>query len=292
MPSVQRFEHSVTLLLAQAGTSDVAMLTYDPVLSRVRIDQSVLATVNGSPPPAGATRVIERSTDLAYWTTVRGGDEALVDAGAGMLDDYEFTPTGLNYYRIRVLVAGDLYWTLRDQIVAPVTAVWVKWPTQPFLNRTVTVVDFGDVTDPSRSGVFDVVGRSLAVAVTDVRGSDRFELQLLVDTPAAETELKLCLSGGAVVLVQAPGEASLPSTSAYYCVGDLTRARPFRLGAQRVFTLPLTEVTGPDAALPAATITWRGLANRYATWTDVIAANATWADVMALRGTPQDLVVP
>lgn len=288
MASVQRFTHTYTVLFGEAGTSDVAFLSYDPVLARVRIDQSVLATVNGSPPPAGATRIIERSTDLAHWTVVRGGSEADVDAGAGMVDDYEFSTLGTNYYRIRVLVAEAAYWTLRDQIIAAVTTSWLKFPRFPFLNRPVVVTDFGTITRPSRAGVFQVVGRSLPVAVTDVRGSRQFDLELYTETLTAGDELETVLSAGDVVLLQTPGGCPVPG--GYFAIGDLTVARTAARSERRYFTLPVTQVAGPDASLSAATITWRGLANRYATWGDVIAANATWGDVLELRGTPADLV--
>lgn len=284
------YEFTVFISGVDPGTTDADFLTFDPVLSRVRVDQTILATIDGSPPPVGATRSIERSTDLAHWTTVRGGTESPVDATALPVDDYEFTPAAQNHYRIQVFDGGALFWTFRDAVTASVDTTWLKFPQQPFLNRTITVVDFGDITNPSRSGVFAVVGRSKSVAVTDVRGADQFELQILLDSSAAADEMKLCLSGGAVVLIQCPGDSPVPS--GYYCVGDLGRARPGRLSARRVFTLPLTEVTAPAASLPAASITWRGLANRYPTWADVIADNATWADVLELRGTPQDLVVP
>lgn len=284
----QSYEYS--LLLAEAGTTDAVFLTWDPVLSRVRVDAAVAATIDGSPAPAGATRVIERSTDLAHWSVIRGGTEDDVDAAAVPVDDYEFAANVQNHYRITVRVGGELFWTFRDAVTTSLETTWLKFPTQPFLNRTVVVADFGDVTQPARGGTFAVVGRSRAVAVTDVRGGDQYELSLLVDTMAAADELKLCLSGGQVVLIQGPGDSPVPA--GYYWVADVARARPFRRGERRVFTLPLTEVVAPDGSLRATSITWRGLANRYATWADVIADNATWRDVLELRGTPQDVIVP
>lgn len=52
-----------------------------------------------SAPAAAEYSTIERSTDQIRWSTVRGGEAVPLTAGAGHLDDYEFTPNVLNYYR-------------------------------------------------------------------------------------------------------------------------------------------------------------------------------------------------
>ena len=67
--------------------------TYASDLSRVQL------VITGA--PAGTDySVVERSTDQIRWVIVRGGDQVpLSGAGAGSLDDYEFTPGVVNYYR-------------------------------------------------------------------------------------------------------------------------------------------------------------------------------------------------
>lgn len=70
-------------------------LTYDDTLSRVRITATGLA--------AADLALIERSTDQVRWTTVRGAGAVTVTAGvlAQTVDDYEFSPNVVNYYRVR-----------------------------------------------------------------------------------------------------------------------------------------------------------------------------------------------
>lgn len=291
MPSVERFSHTVTVLLAEAGTSDVAMLTYDPVLGRVRVDQAVLATIDGSPPPAGATRVVERSSDLIQWTTVRGGDEVDVDPDGLPIDDFEFDANVQNTYRIRVFIAGVLFWTFRDQITVVLDRPWLKSIAYPFLNREITASTADPITRPARGGVGDVVGRSDAVAVTDVRASGRYTLTIATTTATERVDVEALFAPGDVVLLQTPLNFRIPG--GYYFVGDVVEddrkaADPDR----RWWALPLTKVAAPAAGIVGATITWRGLANKYASWNDVIAANATWADVLELTGTADDVVVP
>lgn len=67
-------------------------LTYDAALSRVRIAATALAE-------AGAAR-FERSTNQITWSTIRGGDHVPLLAGAASVDDYEFAPDVINYYRV------------------------------------------------------------------------------------------------------------------------------------------------------------------------------------------------
>lgn len=66
-------------------------LSYNDDLSRVQISMS--GTPNG-------TVTVERSLNEVLWTTVRGGVSVPIAAGVGNLDDYEFSPDVLNYYRV------------------------------------------------------------------------------------------------------------------------------------------------------------------------------------------------
>lgn len=76
-------------------------LTYDATLSRVRIDATALAAADYA--------TVERSTDQIRWTTVRGGVEAVVTAGVlSTVDDYEFRPNVVNYYRVRGVETGAI----------------------------------------------------------------------------------------------------------------------------------------------------------------------------------------
>lgn len=73
-------------------------LSYDPQLSRVRVDATGLGDA--------LTATVERSTDQIRWTTVRGGSNVAVTAGAiPTVDDFEFSADVLNYYRVSYTAA-------------------------------------------------------------------------------------------------------------------------------------------------------------------------------------------
>lgn len=77
-------------------------LTYDSALARVRITANALAAADYA--------TVERSTDQIMWTTVRGGTNVAVSAGAfvSTVDDYEFTSGVPNYYRVRGIESGPV----------------------------------------------------------------------------------------------------------------------------------------------------------------------------------------
>jgi len=71
-----------------------AGLSYDPVLSRVRLSVQV--------PSSAAYARVEQSTDQVRWTTVRGAEQVTPAAGGWVtISDYEFAPDVANYYRVR-----------------------------------------------------------------------------------------------------------------------------------------------------------------------------------------------
>lgn len=259
--------------------TDLAMLSYDPQLGRVRID------VTEADPPPDSTALVERSTDQKHWTVIRGGDKAPADRGSGIVDDYEFSTGVRNFYRVTLYSGPSPVHTYTDDIVPAVEKVWLKNLAFPFLNRPVVVQDYGDVTRPARGKTHDVVGAIDPVAVTDVRGSRSYELKVLTADHAEADTLDQALSPGGVVYVQTP-EGEIPD--GHYRVGDTTQARPFRKRAHRMFTLPLTKVRPPSASMVGATMTCRALTNRYDTCQDLLDTGMSCAEVLDLVADPKD----
>ena len=105
------------------------MLSYDGTLSRVRIDLTAVRTAIG----ADDTGLVERSLDQVRWITVRGGVAVSITAAALDLDDYEFSPDVVSYYR--VTPTSGVY----TDSITPSLAVmgWLKKLRVPFLNQAV-----------------------------------------------------------------------------------------------------------------------------------------------------------
>lgn len=257
---------------------------YDAVLSRIRLSMTA----------AGATAVtalFDRSVDNITYTTVRGGSAATITTTNASVDDYEFPPGVLLTYRVRTYTAASvLVDTFTATITQDLTKVWLKVPAAPFLNTAVTVVDRSEITRRSRTGLFDVVGRTLPVSVGDVASGRAFSLQLLTNTAGEEDDLDYLFASGEIVFLQ------LPSTvkhfpGGYYTAGDVSREPTLRLSPRRVWSIPLTEVAKPGPAVVGSTYTCASVLADYATVTAMLAANATIAILLDRTASPVDVIV-
>lgn len=251
--------------------------TFDPLVSRVRLAGTSLT--------GAATALFERSPNGVRWTTVRGGSAVAVTANAASLDDYEFVPGAVNHYRV---TAGANVFT--TTIAPSQSGVWLKSITRPFLNRAVTVVEHSDITRPARNGVFEVIGRSYPVAVTDVRSSRRWSMTVKCATVTDADALELVFSSGDPLFVQTDGEHDIPG--GYVVVGDVSRSRYGHLSERRYFELPMTEVAPPGPEVYGVTVTWETLIAEFGTWTNLLAEFGTWADVLEHVSDPSVVIVP
>ena len=261
-------------------------LTYDAQLSRVRVAASALSV-------SAVSATVERSTDQVRWSTVRGAGSLAVSGQGASVDDYEFAPDVVDYYRVTAYDAGGAQTDQVTAFVTPtLTQVWLKSVARPFLNRPVEVRDFGEIRRPSRTGTFEVVGRSFPVAVTDVRGSKRWNLTLNTRTPEESDGVDLITASGDILLVHVPATGRLSAVpGGYVAIGDTTEVVPPTADLMlRIHTLQCTEVAAPGPDVVGATSTWQTVVNTYATWADVLTAHATWASVLELIGSPTDVI--
>lgn len=252
--------------------------TFDPLLSRVRLSANTLTGIG--------LATFERSLNQIRWTTVRGGSSVGVVSNAAALDDYEFVPGVVNYYRVNA--PGSTFYTFS---LTPVqSGVWFKSITRPFLNRAVEVIDYSDIQRPARNGIFEVKGRSFPIAVTDVRGSRRWTYEVVAHTTTDADALDLVFASGDPLFVQTDGEHDIPG--GYVVVGDVSRGRWGHASRRRYFSLPVTEVAPPASDVVGATSTWETLVAEFGSWTAVLAAFNTWAEVADYVADPSVVIVP
>lgn len=252
--------------------------TFDATLSRVRLHATSLT-------PAG-TALFERSINGVKWTTVRGGTAVAVDgSNEANLDDYEFLPGVVNYYR--VTSGAHVYATT---ITPSQSGVWFKSISRPFLNMQVNVQSEEDITRQARNGVFPIIGRSVPVAVTDVRLSREWRSTLWVNTVADADALEIVFNSGDPLFIQVSPNSTV--TGGYVVVNQMTRRRFGVLSTRRWFDLELTEVAAPGPDVVGSTVTWESLVAEFGTWDDVLAFFGTWADVLEYVSAPETVVVP
>jgi hypothetical protein len=249
-------------------------------------------------------------TSVAPLATMTEIQEAFTTLGddAGQVWDYvvqttatniaagSFTVTGGATAISRAVIAAFApadYITQDTTSITPVlTEVWLKSVSKPFLNRPVTVIldPAQSITREPRDGVFNIVGRSYPVAVTDLRGSRRWTMQIRTFTASDAEDMDLILGAGDIMHVHAPSNCQV--RSGYVRIATTTQSwHPLRPD-ESTFTLPLTEVAAPANTVVGAVGTWATVLALYPTWADVLAANASWADLLQLVGSPADTVVP
>lgn len=176
-----------------------------------------------------------------------------------------------------------------NTITATLTAVWLKSIPFPFLNRTVAPIDWSPPLRPARRGVFPVIGAKAPIAVSDVRGSQQFDLTIRITSLEDSAEFSTAMDSGDTWFIHTyPG---CPVPSGYVSIGDVVESRPTPNSTKRYWLLPCTIARAPDAAVVGTTATWQTILNNYATWADLLADQATWADVLALVGSVDDVVV-
>jgi hypothetical protein len=161
----------------------------------------------------------QRSADGgSNWEFVRTPNEdgtISVDDGVGGTLDYE-APNGVAcLYRARAVhvydedlvaasawVQGTATWSSRE--------VWVKHPTLVSQNRTFTARSRPDRNRVGRQGVFQALGATYPMAVSDTRGGPTGNLTLLTESQADRDDLDQLLDGGVPLLLQFPAAAGEP----------------------------------------------------------------------------------
>ncbi|WP_433793935.1 hypothetical protein [Actinoplanes sp. CA-252034] len=263
-----------------------AALTYDGALARVRLSAPV--------PAAAAYATVDRTTNGVQWTVVRGAGR-LTPAGATVtVDDYEFPPGQATTYRVRAYNSGGvLLATDTAAITAAIDRVWFKNVTRPFLNRPVTVVNRPEIGRKSRAGVFPVLGRSLPIVVSELRGPSQWTLQLRTSSAAESRLVELLLASGDVLYLQVP-PAYDDVPGGYVHVGDVVwrRLSPLPQDRRYVWTLPMTAVAAPGPDVVGATVTWETLLASFGSWAAIGAAFGSWAEVLEYVSDPEVVIVP
>ena len=235
-------------------TSDIDTITATPNNSAAKIAIAVARD--------GATEdwdfvEVQRSTDSkATWQDVRFMTyvDATGDADDFADDDYETGNAVAVWYRARatwlssglqitgawVETSAAVQWASDD--------CWLKVPTNPTLN---TVVEPSGAPEPivrrARRGLFDIIGSSVVIAVSDVRIAPAWSLTLWTDTAAEAVAVGTALD--AVVVLYQPDQISAGDAhvaSSYFSPGETVEGFPTGLySPERTFMFPVVEVAAP-----------------------------------------------
>lgn len=167
--------------------------------------------------------------------------------------------------------------------------VWLKSIKHPFLNRPIDLAYVSGEGRASKSSLYEVQGRSVPVAVTDLRASQEMNYVVRTEGLAAARDMDLILASGGVFLVHVPAGDNRPG--GYVLPGDVGKQRYSPISDIYDWSLPCRVVAAPGPGIVGGTMTYGALINLYGSYQNVLLANAAYADLLDLMASPDDLVV-
>lgn len=255
----------------------VASVSFDEARGRVRVDAFTFA------PSVRKVRVSSR-TNRTKFSTVRGGEVGVTGGFMNRpVDDYEYVAGVDTIYLIEgVTDAGATAQSAQITRSGARDRAWIKFVANPVLNQKLRLTDYSEIQRQSRSGLYEVLGRSDPVIVSDVHGSRKLTINVACLTQAEADNLDHALSQGIPCFLQMPPDVPLPSI--YASIGDYAFNRPDGArptSVRRIFEIPLTEVAAPPPSVVGAFATWATVLDQYATWDELLDLNDSWREVAA-----------
>jgi hypothetical protein len=189
------------------------------------------------------------------------------------------------------LFFGKQDWITREtgSITPSISQPWLKNPSRPSLNFPLTIVSNSTITRPSRTGVFDVKGRTLPVSVSDKQGSRQFQIGIDVNGYSSIADVDTRLASGEPWFLQLPNGSHFVPTC-YIVMGDVELAQDATNSESMTYNIPMTEVAKPGPTVYGDTYIWNDVINDYATWADVLAAVPDWSGLVDKIGTSEIIV--
>jgi hypothetical protein len=244
-------------------------------------------TVTGEPelvpgPQLGFATVARVSRDGVV-ANVRDAEPAELDAENKWVGfDYE-PPLDIPFYYFATSTAAPGETVLSAEILlASGGRTWLRHPGRPALSTQLTLVRGPALSRPIETGVFNVQGRSRAIAVTARRQSERGTLEIDAATEAENLAIVALIEDGATLLLTTPAGAGLPGNM-YVVLGEATEERYTGYGFEpsRRWSIPFIVVDRPEGPAAPFGNSWSDAFGGYASWHALLVGEETWSDLLA-----------
>lgn len=168
---------------------------------------------------------------------------------------------------------------------------WLMNPSRPGQNVRVEITAMSEIASDGKTGVFEILGRSYPVTVTDVMESGKFTFDMDAANKTESKDLMGRLALGEPMYLLASNPAD-DMDSLYFTTLAVSR-KPDTLRGSWTVTVSAREVGQPAPAVYGSTYTWGDVVANYATWTAVVAdpQNTSWSNVTS-RISTSVIVVP
>lgn len=213
---------------------------------------------------------------------VRLAEPAPLVGGTWTGFDYE-APFGVPV-RYLARVGGTIVATT-DALTLDVDQAWLRHPGVPDLSMPMrcTVAEFQPEQLRASRGVFDVVGASYPIVITDgARKSAESGMVLRTETANELARLRAIIADCSVLLLSIPPSWEWGITHDYVSIGDVQIARQLQYGPDqtRDISVPYTVVGRPAGGLQAQW-TWAGVIAEFSSHAELSASYASLADLLA-----------
>lgn len=237
--------------------------------------QYVLAAAGGGNNTAGSND----ESQLHYYTT----------PNPGTITTGTITYTGgvADVSKVRIAYVAQRPFT--DQAVAPYTPTlpnknnrpyWLMNPSRPGQNIRVEITGFSEINQGGRTGIFEIVGRSAPVIISDIMESESFEFTIDAETKAEAKEIAARIALGDPMYLLVPDPNSDMDTL-YFTATAMKRSLDAPGGSWSI-TVTARQVSQPAPAVYGSTYIWNDVVTDYVSWTSLLAdpQNTTWANVV------------
>jgi len=157
---------------------------------------------------------------------------------------------------------------------------WLMNPGRPGQNIRVEITGFTEITQGGKTGVFEIVGRSAPVIVSDIMESPAYEFTIDAPDKQAAKELAARIAlGDPMYLLVADPNADIDTF--YFTALSLKRTLDAPMSSWSV-TVSAREVSQPAPAVYGSTYIWNDVTSNYASWTAVLAdpQNTSWSNLV------------
>lgn len=178
--------------------------------------------------------------------------------------------------------------TFTDQTSTSITPVlpspnlkpyWLMNPSRPGQNIRVEITDFSEIQLAGRTGLFEILGRSYPVIVSDFMGSGSFTFSIDAanKTEAKEILGRIALGEPMYLLVADPDD----DVDTFYFTALSAKRRADAKRSSWTIEIEAREVAQPNPAVYGSTYVWADVPTDYASWTAVVAdpQNVSWSNL-------------
>lgn len=213
----------------------------------------------------GSPRSNEGLAFSPWPVVITGGAAAISRGAAAVFPIVDFTDQGIQ----------SLVPALPNKNTKP---YWLMNPSRPGQNIRVEITGLTEISNDGRTGVFEVLGRSWPVVLSDFMASDTFTITIDAANKQEAKDISGRLALGEPMYLLVP-DINTDVDTLYFSALSMKRRYDTLLGSWSL-DVDCRQIAQPNPAVYGSTYTWADVVATYPTWANVVSANATWSNLV------------